>query len=268
MPLSKNDLLSIKDFSQLTGIKQSTLRYYDELGLFSPAKREENGYRYYSPQQIITINSIKLLHELDMPIRKISEIQQDRTPELLFSVLSEKEETLRAEIAKLESSFNVVTTLKRMIQIGLSLDESIIETRYFDELPLVIGPRTEWGNAKYFYDSFLAFCAVSKQYRIDLRLPVGGMFDSFETLVERPGRPTNFFSVDPKGLDKRPAGKYVSALQRCYYGDSGDLIERKKEYMDRNGLTPVGPVYHIYLHDELSLDDPDKYLLHSTVAVA
>jgi DNA-binding transcriptional MerR regulator len=92
MPISHNDLLSIKDFSQLTGIKQSTLRYYDDLGLFSPAKRGENGYRYYSPQQIITINSINLLNELDMSIREISEIQKNRSPELLFHVLSEKED--------------------------------------------------------------------------------------------------------------------------------------------------------------------------------
>ena len=267
MPLSHHDLLSIKDFSRLTGIKQSTLRYYDELGLFTPAKRGENGYRYYSPQQIITINSIKLLQELNMPVREISEIQKNRTPELLLSVLIDKEETLNSELIKLERSFNVVSTLKRMIQTGLSSDESIIETRYFEELPIVVGPPTDWGSSKYFYDTFLAFCTVAKQYRIDLRLPVGGVFDSFETLVERPGRPNNFFSVDPKGLDKRPAGKYVSAFQRGYYGETGDLVARKMEYIKKNGLTPIGPVYHIYLHDELSVNDPDNYLLHSTVAV-
>ena len=267
MPLSKNDLLSIKDFSQLTGIKQSTLRYYDDLGLFSPAQRGENGYRYYSPQQVITINSINLLHELDMPIRKISEIQQNRTPELMFDVLGAKEETLSSELLRLERSYNVVHTLKRMIQIGLASDEKLIEIRFFEELPIVIGPVNEFSNTNYFYDSFLKFCSEAKQYRIDLRLPVGGLFESYESFYAQPGQPTNFFSVDPKGLDKRPAGKFVSAFQRGYYGETGDLPTRMQTFIKNNNLMPVGPVYNIFLHDELSINDPNNYLLHATVEV-
>ena len=243
------------------------MRYYDDLGLFTPAKRGENGYRYYSPQQITTINSINLLHELNMTIREISEIQQNRSPELMLDVFSKKEDTLKAEILALERSYNVVSTLKRMIQTGLSLDESIIEVLYFEDLSIVIGPPTEWGDTPFFYDSFLAFCEAAKQYRIDLRLPVGGLFESFEAMAEHPGRPANFFSVDPKGLDKRPAGRYVSAFHRGYYGDDRDLADRMDDYMKKNGLVPTGPVYNIYLHDELSIDNPDNYLLHSTVAV-
>lgn len=267
MAISKNDMLSIKDFSRLTGIKQSTLRYYDDLGLFSPVIRGTNGYRYYSPQQITTINSINLLHELDMPIRKVSDIQNNRSPELMFRVLSEKEEVLEAELMKLERSYNVVRTLKRMIQIGLASDEAVIETRFYDELPIVIGPENEFGHSRYFIDDFLKFCENAKQYRIDLRLPVGGMFTDFDTFCQGPALPTNFFSVDPKGLDKRPAGKYVSAFQRGYYGETGNLVERMKTYIHEQNLRITGPVYNIFLHDELSIDDPHNYLLQATVEV-
>jgi DNA-binding transcriptional MerR regulator len=267
MTISKNDLLSIKDFAKLTGIKQSTLRYYDDLGLFSPALRGENGYRYYLPQQIITINSINLLHELDMPIRKISEIQKHRTPELMFDVLSEKEDTLEAELTRLQRSYNVVHTLKRVIQIGLASDETAVESRYYDEIPIVIGPPNDFGESKYFYDAFLNFCAESKQYRIDLRLPVGGVFTDFETFKNDPARPTHFFSVDPKGYDKRPAGKFVSAFTRGFYGETGDLAERMEKFIREKGLKPVGPVYNIFLHDELSVNEPDNYLLHATIEV-
>ena len=267
MGISKNDLLSIKDFSNLTGIKQSTLRYYDDLGLFSPALRGENGYRYYSPQQIITINSINLLHELDMPIRQISDIQKDRTPDLMFKVLSYKEDTLGTELLNLERSYNVVRTLKRMIQIGLSADENAVETRFYDDLSIVIGPQNDWGDSDSFYNPFLSFCNEAKQYRIDLRLPVGGMFDNFDTFCGNPGRPTRFFSVDPKGLDKRTAGRYLSAYQRGYYGETSGLVSRMGMYILEHDLTPVGPVYNIFLHDELSVNDPNNYLMHATVEV-
>jgi len=267
MAISKNDLLSIKNFSRLTGIKQSTLRYYDDLGLFSPAVRGENGYRYYSPQQIITINSINLLHELDMPIRQITHIQSNRSPELMYEVLNEKEEALEAEYIKIERSYNVVRTLKRMIQTGLAADEMDIETRFLEDLSIVIGPPNDYGGSQYFYDAFLKFCSEAKQYRIDLRMPVGGMFDNFSNFCLYPGRPSRFFSVDPKGLDKRPAARYLTAFQRGYYGDTGPISERMKQYISEHDLTPVGPVYNIFLHDELSIDDPQNYLMNATVEV-
>jgi len=268
MAITKDDLLSIKDFSRLTGIKQSTLRYYDDIGLFTPTYRGENGYRYYLPQQIITINSIHMLHELDMSIKKISDIQTRRTPELMFDVFSDKEESLEIELAKMERSYNVVHTFKRMIQIGLASNEAIVETSYFGDLPVVIGPVNDFGNSTHFYDTFLKFCSDAKQYRIDLRLPVGGLFTDFDTFCKSPSTPTHFFSVDPKGLDKRPSGKFVSAFQRGYYGETGDLIDRMKKFIGDNGIKTVGPVYNIFLHDELSVNDPDNYLLHATVEVA
>jgi len=267
MAISKTDLLSIKNFSRLTGIKQSTLRYYDDLGLFSPALRGENGYRYYSPQQIVTINSINLLHELDMPIRQITHIQSNRSPELMLDVLSEKEAALETEYINIERSYNVVKTLKRMIQTGLAADETKIETRFLDEMPIVIGPLNDFGGSQYFYDAFLKFCAEAKQYRIDLRMPVGGMFEDFRDFTVFPNRPTNFFSVDPKGFDKRPAATYLIAYHRGYYGETGALAEQMQAYLDERGLTPTGPVYNIFLLDELSVDDPKNYLMQATVEV-
>jgi len=268
MAIQKDDLLSIKKFSQLTGIKQSTLRYYDDLGLFTPAARGENGYRYYSPVQIITINSIALLHQLDMPIRQISEIQNNRSPETLLEVLNAKEATLEAEYINIERSYSVVKTLKRLIQQGLAADENIIETVYLDDMQIVIGPINDFKKSPYFYDAFTHLCSVAKQYRIDLRLPVGGYFTDFNAWCEEPGRPAHFFSVDPKGLDKREAGKYLVAYQRAYYGETGDLTDRVKNYLDDNDRMTIGPLYTIFVHDELSIDDPENYLMQVTIEVA
>jgi len=267
MTISKDDLLSIKDFSRLTGIKQSTLRYYDDLGLFTPAKRGENGYRFYSPQQIVTINSIHLLHELDMPIREISEIQNRRTPELMFDVFSKKEDSLEAELLKLRRTYNVVHTLRRMIQLGLTADEAVIDTMYLDQLPIVIGPKNDFKNSDHWYDAFLEFCTAAKQYRIDLRLPVGGYFNGFDSFSKHPTEPDNFFSVDPTGYYERPFGKFVVAYVRGFYGEIGNLLERLDKYISENKIKNLGCVYHIFLHDELSIDDPDKYLSIVTIQV-
>ena len=33
------------EFAEILGVKKHTLFHYDEIGLFSPAVKEENGYR-------------------------------------------------------------------------------------------------------------------------------------------------------------------------------------------------------------------------------
>jgi len=42
-------LLPIRDFSELTGIKESTLRYWDRIGLFQPAMRHEDTTTGFTP---------------------------------------------------------------------------------------------------------------------------------------------------------------------------------------------------------------------------
>jgi DNA-binding transcriptional MerR regulator len=267
MHMVGNELLSIKDFAKMTGVKESALRYFDNLGLFSPSRRGENGYRYYSPQQIITINSINLLLDLGMHTREISEIEGHRSPDLMLDVLTKKENELEADLHRIERAYNVVHTLRRMISLGRAADETVIETRYIDEMPIVVGPENDFGQSTVFYDAFLKFCDQAPSYRIDLRLPVGGKHVDFESFTTRPSAPTWFFSCDPKGLDKRESGTYLCAYARGYYGKYVETMERMKAYIKDRGLRPNGPVYIAYLLDELSEKDPDNYLAQILVSV-
>jgi effector-binding domain-containing protein len=40
------------------------------------------------------------------------------------------------------------------------------------------------------------------------------------------------------------------------------------QYADQNGLTFAGPVYNTYLLNELSLTDPEQYLLQASATVS
>ena len=40
-------LLTTAEFAKLHDVNKRTLHYYDSIGLFSPAKKGENQYRYY-----------------------------------------------------------------------------------------------------------------------------------------------------------------------------------------------------------------------------
>jgi DNA-binding transcriptional MerR regulator/effector-binding domain-containing protein len=262
-----NTFLSIKDFSAYTGIKQSTLRYFDDLGLFSPIERGENGYRYYSPQQIITINAINVLCDLDVPVKCITEIERDRSPEKILGLFQEKELELENTIRKLQRSHDVVRVLRRQIQHALAVSEDQISVEYMEDTAIVLGPENDFSYQGYFYEAFLKFCTEAKQYRINLNFPIGGVFSDMAYFLEKSSEPQHFFSLDPSGLGEKAAGNYLVGYTRGYYGETGDLPERMRQYAEANDLEFAGPVYNIYLLDEISVKDYHQYLLQASVPV-
>ena len=55
-------MFRIGEFSKLARVSIRTLRHYDEIGLLVPDQvGPENGYRYYSAQQLSQIARIQLL---------------------------------------------------------------------------------------------------------------------------------------------------------------------------------------------------------------
>ena len=72
------------EFAALCGVTKHTLFHYDETGIFSPAIRGENGYRYYAPAQIEVFQVISSLKELGMPLSDIKAYLDRRSPETLL----------------------------------------------------------------------------------------------------------------------------------------------------------------------------------------
>jgi len=265
--MSEDTLLSIKDFSEATGIKQTTLRYYDELGLFTPIERSASGYRYYSAQQIITVNILRVLSSLDLNTKRMSSIERSRTPESMLDLFITCEHQLEDELRRLHSMYDTVSTFRRLIHLGISADEDKIGVYYRDDLHIIVGPENGFSRHDGFTEDFLRFCDAAGRYKINLNLPVGGVFTNKDLWLDDPEEPSNFFSVDPSGTDKRVAGNYLIGYTRGYYGNSRDLPERMTTYAKEHNLELVGPVYNIYILDEVSVKDPEQYLLESSVRV-
>jgi len=76
-----------------------------------------------------------------------------------------------------------------------------------------------------------------------------------------------FFSNDPKGHEQKAAGLYLVGYTRGYYGQTNDLPERMTAFAKKSGLVFTGPVYNLYLFDEISIDDPNQYLLQASASV-
>ena len=264
--MKDQDYLSIREFSKLTGVKQSTLRHYDDIKLFRPVKRGENGYRYYSAQQTIMVNCLNVLKSLRIPVKRVFEFRNDRTPEQILELLKEQEMELNQELFRLQQAYALIHTYTRLIQEGLLADENEIKVQRMSEVPIELGALNDFSSG-FFYNSFFQFLKKLSVRKIDSAYPVGGYYDSLDDFFNSPGQPTRFFSLVPTGNDRKEAGDFLVAYSRGYYGEIGDLPERMREYAKNHKLNITGPVYEIYLHDEISLSDPDKYLIQVSIPV-
>lgn len=111
-------LLSIGEFSQITGLTVKTLRFYHEQSILIPARVDGgSGYRFYEIEQAELANVIRRLRDLEFSVREISEVLADVTEE---SDMLERLERKHAAIA---------LRLKRDRQTQRSLNELILWIR-------------------------------------------------------------------------------------------------------------------------------------------
>ena len=79
-------MLKIGEFSRLSQIAVSTLRYYDDIGLLRPVEVDGfTGYRYYSAEQLPKLNRITVLKDLGLSLTEIVQLSAEgmSTAELL-----------------------------------------------------------------------------------------------------------------------------------------------------------------------------------------
>lgn len=72
-------LFTAGQFAKLHNINKRTLHYYDDIGLFSPTHKGENGYRYYTYLQSPTLEMLLTLRELNMSIEEIAQYMAHRS---------------------------------------------------------------------------------------------------------------------------------------------------------------------------------------------
>lgn len=67
--------MKINEVEQTIGITKKNIRFYEQQGLLSPSRNLSNGYRDYSPEDILVLRQVKLLRKLGIPIEEIKKLQ-------------------------------------------------------------------------------------------------------------------------------------------------------------------------------------------------
>jgi len=264
-----DDYLSIQEFSKISGVESSTLRYWDEIGIFTPLKRHpENNYRYYSAAQLLALNFVTTLSDLEVPLKTIAELRNHRNPDHLLDLLEKQEKQMDMEMRRLRQRYSIIHARRELINLAAKVDETSISVQHMDEMATILWPRNEYEENDTFIDPLAMYVSKTTEYHINLSFPVAGYYDSFESFSDKPLCPDHFFSIDPIGSFIKKAGDYLVGYTRGYYGEMGDLPERMATYIEANNIHVTGPVYIIYLNEEISTKEQTQYLAQFSVAVS
>ena len=266
----ENNLLSIKEFSEFVGISTSSLRHYDNKGIFKPVKKDDkfkNNYRYYTPTQITTIKMIRVLTEIGVSLDTIKKLAANRTPEIILRLLRKHRDIVAEKLRFWKEAHSIINTFTDLIYEAISITETEITVSVMPEKRIILGEKNDYQNEPGYVKTLMRFCNAPHEPKLNMSYPVGGYWENMPTFLNDPSRPERFFSLDPKGNERKEEGLYLIGYTRGFYGEVNNLPKHMKSFAKKHGLVFNGPVYSIYLSDEISLVDKNQYLLQVAASV-
>lgn len=112
-------VLKIGDFSSKVNIPVKTLRYYDEIGILKPNLVDKfTGYRYYDDDNLLDVQTIKLLKSLGFSLKEIKEYFDALNSDGggVSEILERKSDEILETLEKLEKRYDMINALKRKMR--------------------------------------------------------------------------------------------------------------------------------------------------------
>lgn len=205
---------TIKEIADLAGVTTRTLRYYDEIGLLSPADIGENGYRYYDQENLLQLQQVLFFRELDVPLKEIQHFM--RRPDFnLLHALEQHRAALQQRARRLEQLLDTVERTIMMIKGETSMTakayfEGFDETRYEAEV------QERWGDTPQYAESQKKWASYSKAQKEAIKAEGGRL------TLGMVGQDPNAAPGDPQV--QAAVGAYHAYLNQYFYTCSLEML--------------------------------------------
>lgn len=269
--MNKERYISTGEFAKLVGVTKHTLFYYDEIGLFCPEIKLENGYRYYSFAQLDVFDVIYALREMNMPLEEIRKYMCDRSPERLLNLFQEESKIIEEQIKKLKQTKEWIQRKSVHIQNALSVDTQKIMVQLEPERYLIqsqvnftddrlgaqaIGNLLDYCNK---YEIKSPYSIGYRQNRIDIEQSVYDNYRVFYEMVDRKPKKIKYAT--------KPAGEYLVAYHKGRWQEIGDTYKKVMEYAAEKGIKLGEYFYEDSMLDVLTMDREEDYIIKITCQV-
>ena len=100
--------MKIKEVMAATGLQETTIRYYERMGLISPETQRRNGrtYHTYTQEDVETLRAVVVLRSARFTIQELRSMQED--PEVIPAAVEACRQRLRQEAEETERLSNAM----------------------------------------------------------------------------------------------------------------------------------------------------------------
>lgn len=252
-------MLSIGEFSKICRVSTKALRYYAEIGLLLPDEiNPENGYRYYSIEQLEKMLFINRLKSYNFSLEEIKTIltSKESTDEKLYPALIEKKKELERQIQEFENSLEKLNGDLSNIESGKSIMSYLesIDVQFAQVPGMHLLSIRKLVHESEFPDEYSnCFSKIFKQ-----------IADSKLTITAPPMVLFHSSEFSPSGLDTEfsvPVKEYVAGtrefcpglcLKTTLYGSYSGLSSvyaKQREWAEKEGYENSDALYEVYVTD-------------------
>ena len=201
---------TVNEVSKLTGVSIRTLQYYDKIGLLSPSKRTEAGYRLYDDTALERLQQILLFRELEFSLDDIKSILEapdfDRE-----RALDQQIELLTLKLQRLEAIIELARETK--IKGGKHMQFEAFDKNKIEEY--TARAKKEWGNTKEYAEYEKKSCSRNKQEEVDAANELMSVFAEFGSMRNK--------SVKDDEV-KNLVQKLQSVITKNYYNCTDNIL--------------------------------------------
>ena len=263
--------LTVSQFAKLHNVNKRTLHYYDEIGIFSPDYKGENGYRYYDYMQGVDFEYIKMLKELNMGLDEIKkyidspneedfkEIAEVKIKEIdqEIKLLNRRREVLEDKLNKLNKCDEV--RKKNSIKVVECEEQKFFFTPFKfedDDLKQLITHIKDVWTVDEYCKGIGSFVSVDKIKRGEFEEYDGLFIEMLEDME----------SKNTKNTIIKPKGKYICAYHMGDWDTLPNFYGEIVKYAEGNNLTLVGYSFEIGMND-FAISDMEDYITQIMIRV-
>lgn len=186
--------MTIKEVEEQTGLARSNIRFYEKEGLIKPLRKEGNGYRDYTEEDVEEIKKIACLRTVGITIEDIRRLSQKETN--LHEVLEKQKRVLEEQLSGLQNAKGMceaLLTCEKLEYENLNVENYISDLEgcwnenksvfKLDSVSFIYlwGGTVVWGSLTF---ASLLIAAASVWY-LPARIPVQWSDDAVSSLVDR-----------------------------------------------------------------------------------
>lgn len=270
-----NKRFTIGEMAKMHNIAESTLRYYDEKGIFHPSIVDpQTNYRYYTIDQFSLLDTIKFLRQLNIPLKEIKKYIDERNPAYALNLLEKQQEMMLKKQREIEYA---LAKMEHRIHLIKEATKAKAEQMVMKEISrrkitaIAVAPNTTDDMFEYYIHS------LQKNMRqmddslfsgdIGVTVAKKGLMQNEFQAYSSVFILLDYMPFQVHHSDEIKEGMFACVYHHGPYEETDETYKKLMKYIDQEGYEIDGDAIEIALIDWSVTENPDEQVTEIQIPV-